>query len=277
MGDRTAVVTGASDGIGAAAARALHGLGLTVVVVGRSAAKTNAVADELGAERHVVDFTHLQEVRELSWRLTREHERIDVLINNAGLIASSERVVTDDGHELTFQINHLAPFLLTVSLRPLLVESGARVITTSSAVNMSKHAHVDLTDLDSERAYSPLRAYATSKLENVMFTHELARRWGPDGVTAAAVHPGLIRSRFGHSSSLPVRLLARSPLRLLMRSPEQGADTIVWLATNRPGVDWESGGYYSERRLASINPQAGDLALSAALWERSAEQVGVDA
>jgi NAD(P)-dependent dehydrogenase (short-subunit alcohol dehydrogenase family) len=271
MSDRTVVVTGASDGIGAAAARQLAALGLEVVVVGRSPSKTNAVADSLGAERYVVDYAHLDQVRDLAATLNEKHPRIDVLINNAGLIAGSRRITTADGHELTFQVNHLAPFLLTTLLHDALVRAEGRVITTSSGANTTRQALVNLDDLDAEKSYRPLRVYATTKLENILFTRELARRW-PD-VMAAAMHPGLIRSQFGHRSSLPVRLVVASPLKWLMRSAEQGADTIVWLATSTPGVDWTSGSYYSDRRLGETNAQADDLDLARGLWDRSVELV----
>jgi NAD(P)-dependent dehydrogenase (short-subunit alcohol dehydrogenase family) len=271
MSGRTIIVTGASDGIGAAAARQLHAKGENVVVVGRSPAKTNTVADELGVDRYVVDFAHLQQVRELAFALQDKHPRIDVLINNAGLIAGSERITTADGHEQTFQINHLAPYLLTTLLQDRLVRAQGRVISTSSAVNVNKQALVNLDDLDMEHGYRPLRAYSTSKLENILFIRELARRWASLGVTAASVHPGLIRSQFGHASSFVVRIAVSSPLKWLMRSADEGADTIVWLATSTPGLDWTSGGYYSNRRLGATNAQADDLDLARGLWDRSAE------
>jgi NAD(P)-dependent dehydrogenase (short-subunit alcohol dehydrogenase family) len=273
---QTIVVTGASDGIGAAAARALHQRGATVVVVGRSPDKTQSVADELGVEHHVVDFARLDDVRALGRQLRERHERIDVLCNNAGLIAGSRRTLTDDGHELTFQVNHLSPFLLTNLVRDRLVAAGAaRVINTSSAVHVSHSIRVDLDNLDSQRGYRALRAYGTTKLENVLFTKELQRRWHADGISTAALHPGVIRSGFGRGSTLAVRLFTRSPARAMMSSPEQGADTLVWLATSTPGVDWESGGYYADRRRTTTNPQADDVDVARALWARSAELVGL--
>jgi NAD(P)-dependent dehydrogenase (short-subunit alcohol dehydrogenase family) len=272
---RTLVVTGASDGIGEAAARALHRRGATVVVVGRSPDKTRAVGDDLGVEHHVVDFARLDEVRRLGHDLCDRHERIDVLCNNAGLIAGSRRTLTADGHELTFQVNHLAPFLLTNLLHEPLAAATAKVINTSSAVHVSHSIRVDLDSLDSDRGYRALRAYGTSKLENVLFTKELDRRWHAQGIAAAALHPGVIRSGFGRRSTLAVRLFTRSPARAMMSSPERGADTLVWLATSTPGVDWRSGGYYADRRTSATNPQADDIDVARDLWDRSAALVGL--
>jgi NAD(P)-dependent dehydrogenase (short-subunit alcohol dehydrogenase family) len=272
---RTVIVTGASDGIGAAAARALHGHGATVVVVGRSPDKTRAVGDDIASEHHVVDFARLDDVRALGHDLRERHPRIHVLCNNAGLIAGSRRTMTVDDHELTFQVNHLAPFLLTNLLHDRLAAGSAKVLNTASAVHVSHSIRVDLANLDSQHGYRALRAYSTSKLENVLFTRELHRRWHGDGITTAALHPGVIRSGFGRQSTLAVRLFTRSPARAMMSSPEQGADTLVWLATTTPGVDWESGGYYSDRRPAVTNPQVDDAEAAKGLWDVSAQLVGL--
>lgn len=269
------MVTGASDGIGAAVARELKRRGDHVVVVGRSPAKTGTVAAELDTERHLVDFARLNEVRALAAELARRHERIDVLINNAGLIAGRQRALTADGHELTFQVNHLAPFLLTILLRPQLREAGAVVLTTSSRASTARDAKIVLDDLDMSQRYDALGAYKASKLANVLFTRELAHRWGLDGVNAAAVHPGMVRSNWGLSGPPAVRLVMKSPFRVAMRSPERGADTIIWLATTTPGTDWESGGYYANRKQARPNPLVEDPKLSADLWERSESLCGL--
>jgi NAD(P)-dependent dehydrogenase (short-subunit alcohol dehydrogenase family) len=274
---RLVVVTGASDGIGAAAARQLRAAGDRLVVVGRSPGKTGAVASALGAEAHVVDFGRLDDVRTLGRQLADRHRAIDVLVNNAGLIAGDRRTVTPDGHELTFQVNHLAPFLLTALLRPSLVAAGGRVIVTASRAGASPAARVVLEDLDMTSGYQAMRAYQASKLENVLFVRELARRWGPLGVSAAALHPGVVRSRFGASGPLPVRIVMRSPLRWAMRSPERGADTIVWLASSVPGKDWRSGGYFENRRRAQASPLADDADLARELWDLSASLANVEA
>jgi NAD(P)-dependent dehydrogenase (short-subunit alcohol dehydrogenase family) len=273
--DRVVVITGASAGIGAAASRALAQRGDRVVLAGRSPAKTRAVAGELGAECHVADFAQLGQVRELAAELARRHPRIDVLVNNAGIIAGARRTVTSDGHELTFQVNHLAPFLLTMLLRDPLGAAEASVITTSSRASTARDAAVDVDDLDMARDYGGLRAYKASKLANVLFTRELARRWEALGVSAAAVHPGLVRSGWGRSGPPAVRAVVTSPLRLAMRSPDRGADTIVWLAASAAGRDWTSGGYFTDRKPARPNPLADDAHLAGALWERSAAMCGL--
>jgi NAD(P)-dependent dehydrogenase (short-subunit alcohol dehydrogenase family) len=262
---RTVVVTGASDGIGAATARALARGGHEVVVVGRSPERTNAVADELGAARHVVDYADLAAVAGLADRLAAAHPRLDVLVNNAGLVAGA-RSTTRDGHELTFQVNHLAPMLLTLRLRGPLAAAHGRVVTTASAAALGRQAVVDLDDLESTRRYRALAVYATTKLENILTTAELARRWAGDGITAAAAHPGMVGSSFGSAGTAPVRLFMAAARRFL-RTPEQGADTLVWLAT-APAGEWESGGYYADRKrtAAPVDPR-----LAADLWDRTVQ------
>jgi NAD(P)-dependent dehydrogenase (short-subunit alcohol dehydrogenase family) len=272
---RVIVITGGSNGIGAATARLLARRGDQIVLVGRSPAKTRSVAAQIGAEGHVADFAHLAQVRELAAGLARQHPRIDVLVNNAGLIAGAQRTVTADGHELTFQVNHLAPFLLTMLLRDQLSAAQASVITTSSRASTARDARVDPDDLDMAGRYDGLRAYKSSKLANVMFTRELARRWEPLGVSAAAVHPGMVRSQWGRSGPAAVRAVVNSPFRLVMRSPERGADTIMWLATSMPGRDWTSGGYFANRRPATPSPLAGDTRLAGQLWDRSLSMCGL--
>ena len=273
---RVVVVTGGSDGIGAAAARMLADRGDEVVVVGRSPDKTRAVAAATGAEAHVADFTRLDEVRELARELRARHTSVDVLLNNAGLIAGPRRTLTADGHELTFQVNHLAVFLLTTLLREPLAAARGRVITTSSRAGTARDARVVPGDLDMAEGYDGLRAYKASKLANVLFTRELARRWGPLGVSAAAAHPGMVRSQWGRTGPAAVRFVVASPLRFAMRSPERGADTLVWLATSDPGRDWESGGYFADRKPAA-NRGADDPELAAELWDRSAQMCGLGA
>jgi NAD(P)-dependent dehydrogenase (short-subunit alcohol dehydrogenase family) len=273
---RVVVVTGASDGIGAAAARILARRQDNVIVVGRSPAKTRAIAAEIGAEHHTADFTRLDEVHQLAAELKARHPRIDVLINNAGLIAGGRRIVTADGHELTFQVNHLAPFLLTMLLQDPLTAARGRVIATSSAAGTARSARVVIDDLDMANGYGGLRAYQASKLQNVLFTRELARRWGPLGVTAAAVHPGMVRTQWARSGPAVVWLLAfYSPLRLAMRSAERGADTLVWLSSSVPGEDWDSGGYFADRKPATAHPAADDPDLARDLWDRSALLCGL--
>jgi NAD(P)-dependent dehydrogenase (short-subunit alcohol dehydrogenase family) len=273
LSDRKVVVI--TGGIGAAAARVLARRGDRIVLVGRSPGKTRSVAAEICAESYVADFAHLSQVRELAAGLERQHPRIDVLVNNAGLIAGAQRTVTADGHELTFQVNHLAPFLLTMLLRGPLSAARASVITTSSRAGTARDATVNPDDLNMTSGYDGLRAYKASKLANVLFTVELARRWQPLGVSAAAVHPGMVRSQWGRSGPAAVRAVMSSPLRLAMRSPERGADTIVWLVTSVPGGDWRSGGYFANRRPAAPSPLAENTQLARQLWDRSMSMCGL--
>jgi NAD(P)-dependent dehydrogenase (short-subunit alcohol dehydrogenase family) len=271
MTGRTIIITGASDGIGAAAARELTLGGDRVVIVGRSPSKTEAVAAELGADFFVADFADLEQVRALAAQLLERYPRIDVLANNAGGIMGAHES-TVDGHEKTFQVNHLAPFLLTTLLIDRLVESQASVINTSSAAN-SLFGKIDLDDLDAEKKYSANKAYGDAKLANILFTMELHRRYHDQGISTAAFHPGVVATSFSTSSTSIMRLVYKTPLKRFLLSPEQGADTLVWLATTRPGTDWASGRYYEKRSITGANRQAYDPELAAGLWERSEAMV----
>lgn len=270
MTARTFLITGASDGIGASAARTLCQQGERVVVVGRSAEKTERIATEIGADYFVSDFADLSQVRALAAQLLEKYPRIDVLANNAGGIMG-RRELTVDGHEKTFQVNHLAPFLLTTELMDVLTASNATVINTSSAAN--GFGRLDLDDLDSARNYSTNRAYGTGKLANILFTAELHHRYGAGGITTAAFHPGVVATNFAAGSTSHMRHAYKTFLNRFLLSPEQGADTLVWLATAKPGQDWVSGAYYAKRALAKANKQAYDADLARELWDRSAEMV----
>jgi len=267
------VITGASDGIGAAAARALAAHGHRIVVVGRDPGRTNAVADELGAERHVADYERLDDVRALAAALGRAHPRIDVLANNAGRINGARRV-TADGHEVTFQVNQLAPFLLTNLLMETLLASSAAVITTSSMA--SRNARLDLDDLDLAAGYSSFGAYGASKLANILFTRELHRRFHGRGLSSAAFHPGVVATSFGGKGGPAVtRLYGTALARAIFASPEQGGSRLVRLAEGTPGVDWASGQYWVGERIGRTSPQADDAGAARRLWEASAEMVGL--
>ncbi|MCR2784216.1 MULTISPECIES: SDR family NAD(P)-dependent oxidoreductase [unclassified Microbacterium] len=271
---RTIVITGASDGIGAAAAGQLHDAGERVVVVGRDPGKTRAVAEPIGAPWHIADFSDLAQVRQLAADLLETYPRIDVLANNAGGIFG-ERTLTGDGFEITFQVNHLAPFLLTALLHPRLVESGASVIQTSS-VAARRFARFDIDDLQAQRHYSASAAYGNAKLANVLFTKELQRRWGNEGVNAVAFHPGAVATSFAAASSGAWRFVYTNPVtKRLMTSAETGGSRLTWLALGTPGVDWQPGQYYERNRVARTSTLADDPMLGRALWERSAEMVGL--
>jgi NAD(P)-dependent dehydrogenase (short-subunit alcohol dehydrogenase family) len=270
--NKTIVITGASDGIGAAAARKLHHDGHRVVIVGRSPHKTQAVAREIGADHYLADFTRLDEVRKLAAGLDAAYPRIDVLANNAGGVFG-DRTKTVDGFERTFQINHLAPFLLTTLLIGKLAASTATVIQTSS-VGARMAGKLDIDDLDHDRNFSPVRAYSAAKLENILFTKELHRRHHAQRISTAAFHPGNVATSFGtQSESRLMKFITTNRItRAMLITPEKGADQLVWLAESRPGVDWESGAYYEKRKPAKrINPQALDTDLARRLWDRSEE------
>lgn len=273
MTARTIVITGASDGIGASAARTLSRQGERVVVVGRSAEKTRSIAEEIGADYFTADFAELAQVRQLAAQLKAKYPRIDVLANNAGGIMG-RRELTVDGYEKTFQINHLAPFLLTLELMDVLTASNATVINTSSAAN--GFGKLDVDDLDGATNYSTNRAYGTAKLANILFTTELHHRYAAEGISTAAFHPGVVATNFAAESTSRMRHAYKTFLNRFMLTPDQGADTLVWLATSTPGQDWTSGAYYAKRALAKANKQAYDAGLARELWERSAAMVGAD-
>jgi NAD(P)-dependent dehydrogenase (short-subunit alcohol dehydrogenase family) len=271
---RTIVITGASDGIGAAAARQLHEAGERVVVVGRSPEKTRAVAGSLGVDGHVADFADLEQVRALAATLLERYPRIDVLANNAGGIMGRRRL-TVDGFEQTFQINHLAGFLLTNLLLDRLRESGASVIQTASEASRT-FARFDIDDLQGERRYSAGAAYGNSKLENLLFTKELHRRFGEQGIQAVAFHPGFIGSAFGGTSRGVYRWFYTSRLtKPLLDSNDVGASRLTWLALGKPGVDWQPGAYYAKNRIRRTAAAADDPALAKRLWDESAAMTGL--
>ena len=273
MTGRTIIITGASDGIGAAAAKALTNRGDTLVLVGRSPQKTESVAKALGAAFHVADFSELDQVRELAVTLAATCPRIDVLANNAGGIMGA-RELTVDGFEKTLQVNHLAPFLLTNLLMPQLIESRATVIGTASVAN-TMYAKIDIDDLQNARKYSPNKAYGDAKLANILFARELDFRFRSQGIAAASFHPGVIATNFAAESSSPLRIVYRSVLNRFLGSAETGADTLVWLATSTPRVDWPLGEYFSKRHVTKANAQAYEVGLANRLWEESAKLVGI--
>jgi NAD(P)-dependent dehydrogenase (short-subunit alcohol dehydrogenase family) len=278
MAGRTIVITGASDGLGAAAAERLTRSGEKVVVVGRSPQKTVAVATPLNADYFVADFADLAQVRDLAAQLLERYPRIDVLANNAGGIMSAQRETTVDGHEKTFQVNHLAPFLLTTLLLDRLIESRASVINTSSVGNRL-FGHIDIADLDHERGYRSQKAYGDAKLANILFTKELHRRYHSAGISTAAFHPGPVASNFGaESGDRLLRFVYQTPLKnIALIGPEQGSDQLVWLASATPGTDWTSGEYYARHKPGRPNKQARDTALAEQLWDRSLDMVTAQA
>jgi NAD(P)-dependent dehydrogenase (short-subunit alcohol dehydrogenase family) len=269
---RTIVITGASDGIGAAAARRIARSGANVVLVGRSEGKTAAMAAELDADYFVADFADLCQVRALADKVRFQCPRIDVLGNNAGGVFS-KLCVTADGHEITLQVNYLAPFLLTTLLLDVLVASRATIVNTSSS-SQRLLRNVTLADFESTGQRRPSTAYGLAKLANILFTRELHRRYHADGLSAAVVHPGFVNTNIGHSSgSRFLTTMQRTPLSRLIKTPDQGADQLVWLASSTPGVDWSSGEYYSKGKVARANRAADDPVLAGELWDRTLAKV----
>jgi NAD(P)-dependent dehydrogenase (short-subunit alcohol dehydrogenase family) len=269
---RTIVITGASDGIGAAAARRLQRGGADVVLVGRTRSKAAAVAAELDADYFVADFADLRQVRALADELRSQYPRIDVLANNAGGVFSQLHN-TADGHEITVQVNYLAPFLLTTLLLDVLVGSRATIVNTSSSSQRLLRG-VTVTDFETTSRRRPTTAYALAKLANILFTKELHRRHHADGISAAVVHPGFVNTNIGHSSgSRLLTTMQRTPVSRLIATPDRGADQLVWLASSTPGVDWSSGEYYSKGKIAKANRAADDPVLARELWERTSAAV----
>jgi NAD(P)-dependent dehydrogenase (short-subunit alcohol dehydrogenase family) len=275
MGRRTIVITGASDGIGAAAARRLSRSGAKIVVVGRSESKTAAVAAELDADHFVADFADLSQVRALADNIRSGYPRIDVLVNNAGGMFTKVRK-TVDGNDMIFQVNYLAPFLLTTQLMEVLLDSGASVVNTTS-VSQKLLPRVTLTDLESTAQRWPSIAYALTKLAIILFTMELHRRYHAGGLSAAAFHPGYVNSNFGEASGSRFLVFMKQHVPLTVRhtaTADQGADQLVWLASSTPGVDWKSGEYYSKGKIAKANRAAYDPDLARELWDRTLAKLG---
>ena len=279
MAGRTCVLTGASSGIGLAGAIALARLGATMVLVCRNLSRGEAalaqVADAAAAdagrpELELADLASLSQVRDLARRLARR-PRIDVLINNAGLVLG-RRQLTEDGCEQTFAVNHLAPFLLTNLLLPVLTASApARVITVSSVAH--RFALLNFDDLQLERGYLPMRAYANSKLANVLFTRELARRLEGSAVTANCLHPGTVRTHFGDTGAGWLRL-GLAVAGAFLRTPESGAAATVFLASS-PAVTDRTGGYYVSGRLRRPSRAARAEDRARRLWNISANLTGI--
>jgi NAD(P)-dependent dehydrogenase (short-subunit alcohol dehydrogenase family) len=272
------MVTGATSGLGLATARQLAALGATVIVVGRDAAKCAAVSASISSgsgagavDWLVADFADQDAVRRLAVEANERYPRLDVLVNNAGATYAKRRM-TPEGAELTLAVNHLAPFLLTTLLLDRLRESApARIVNVSSVAHES--ARFDFDDPAMERGYRPFAAYGRSKLANLWFTHELARRLEGSGVTVNAVHPGLVRTALGDHSGA----LRRGGWRLLhvayrkhSLSPDEGAAAITHLAT-APELEDVTGRYFVGRRPAESSPPSRDPAAAARLWALSEE------
>ena len=272
------LITGATSGVGKAAATALHAMGHHVVLVGRDLRRTQALADALTASGPAVDYliadlSSQTDIRALAATYLERYDRLDILINNAGALFP-ERSVTPDGYERTWALNHLGYFLLTRLLLPLMTKSApARIINVGSDAHQAGRIHWN--DLQLERGWNSFgwRAYAQSKLANLLFTFELARRLQGTEVTANVVHPGFVRSGLATQHSAVARwiLWVTGPLQ---RTPERGADTVVWLATAHE-VEGITGEYWCDRAQRSSSHDARDEHQAKRLWTISKAQAAI--
>lgn len=277
MDGKVVLITGGTSGIGKATATALAAMGARVVLTGRNEERGERAVEEIQRESGsevslmLADLAVQADVRRLAEEFQERHDRIDVLVNNAGVV-QSERTETTDGIEATLAVNHLAPFLLTNLLLDLLKRSASsRIITLASEAE--RWAKMDLDDLQSRRKYKGMQVYGMTKLANIMFTFELAEILRGTGVTANCVHPGAVNTNFATHNRGVMTLLFRA-FKPFMRSPEQGADTVIYLASS-PDVEGMTGKYLSDRKLITASDMAYDEDLRKRLWNISEELTGL--
>jgi NAD(P)-dependent dehydrogenase (short-subunit alcohol dehydrogenase family) len=279
MTGKTVLITGATGGIGRAAAVALSSMGARVGITGRDRARAEDAAATVARESgnsavdvFVADMSSQAEVRRLASEVLAAYPRLDVLLNNVGGFWA-HRHATADGLEHTFALNHLAPFLLTsLLLERLKTSAPARVVTVSSGAQSM--GSIDFDDLMGERKYSGQRAYNQSKLANVMFTYELAKRLEGTGVTATVLHPGITSTDFGREDQARGWGPLIAVMRRFMKSPDQGAETSVYLASSL-GAEGLTGKYFANRTPKKTHRASYDAAITARLWQVSAELVGL--
>jgi len=276
MHGKQVLITGATTGIGLAAAEALAARGANVAIVGRNATALHVAAARVksagpnggAVDAMIADLSSQAAVRKLATEVLGRYPRLDVLINNAGAMYA-RRQLTEDGIELTWAVNHLAPFLLTTLLRERLQASApARIVTTASAAHQG--ARIPFADLNAGRSYRGFERYGQTKLANILFTRELARRLEGSGVTATCFHPGLVATGFNRNNGL-IMDLGMTILRPVSRSPQKGAETLVWLAT-LPQSALADGGYYFDKQQVMPSPEAQDMDTARRLWEVSEAQ-----
>ena len=269
---KTVLVTGANQGIGKASAIDLARQGAKVVLVSRNEAKGKAALEEVGAhakgaapELLVADLASLVDVRRLAADFRSKHDKLDVLLNNAGLLVPSRRT-TVDGFEETFAVNHLAPFVLTAELLELLKATpGSRIVNVASEAH--RRAKMNWDDLEFRTGYGGLKVYSQSKLANILFTYELSRRLEGSGVTANCLHPGVIASGFGQTYKGVFSVLVRLAKPFLL-STEEGARTSIYVASS-PEVAGVTGKYFDKCKPARSNAASYDEASWARLWQVS--------
>ncbi|MBV8977283.1 MAG: SDR family oxidoreductase [Alphaproteobacteria bacterium] len=279
MQGKTVVITGATSGIGEVAAVALARQGARILAVGRDSKRAESTLAKLRAAnpdaQHaapLADLSRLAEMKRISAEITRLAPEIDVLVNNAGALFNT-RQVTEDGLEKTFALNHMSYFVVTGLLLPH-IKRGGRIVSTASDAH--RGARLDFDDLQCERRYSGFSVYGKSKLCNILFTRELARRIQGSGVSANCLHPGFVATRFGDQSGGLVSVAVRLVKPVGAISPEEGAKTIVHLAAS-PEVEGESGGYYYKCKPATPTPEAQNDADAKRLWDISTRLAGLGA
>ena len=278
MDGRTVLITGGSGGIGKATALGLATMGADLAITGRDRERTENAAREIRAvtgghvDVLIADLSSQSEVRRLAADVLQRLPRLDVLINNVGGYWNT-RHVTPDGLEHTFALNHLAPFLLTNLLLDRLRESApARVVTVSS--NAQAMGQIDFDDLQGERSYSGARAYNQSKLANVLFTYELARKLQGTSVTANALHPGVVRTSFGAEDPRRIQRVLIPFLMPFMKTPARGAATSIHLASD-PDLEEVSGRFFASSHAKTSSKRSYDEVVAARLWQVSADLVGL--
>jgi NAD(P)-dependent dehydrogenase (short-subunit alcohol dehydrogenase family) len=272
MNGKICLVTGATNGIGEETALALARMGARVIIVGRNPAKGAAVVDKIKAqskndavELMTADLSLMSEVRRLADQFKAQYQKLHVLVNNAGAVFFS-RQVTAEGHELTFALNHLNYFLLTNLLLDVLKASApARIVNVSSGAHSG--ARLNFDDLETTKGYNAMRVYGRSKLANIVFTYELARRLESTGVTANVLHPGFVRSGFARNNGGVINA-AMGIIGRLALSPEQGAQTSIYLASS-PEVEWVTGKYFVKKQPTRSNAASYEQSTWTHLWEIS--------
>ncbi|MDE1986161.1 MAG: SDR family oxidoreductase [Alphaproteobacteria bacterium] len=281
MQGKTVVITGATSGIGEVAAVQLAEQGARVVFVARNPFRRDALLTQLSIANssvkhagHLADLSKLSEMKRVAGEIAAAEPKIDALINNAGALFSA-REATADGLEMTFATNHMAYFVVTnLLLDRLKATPGARIVTTASDAH--KSGKLNFEDLQAEKKYNAFGVYGTSKLCNILFTRELARRLQGSGVTANCLHPGFVATQFGDNNDGWLGMVVGVAKRLVAISPEEGAKTIVYLAS-APDVAKQSGGYYYKCKPATPTAAAQNDADAKRLWDISAKIAGIGA
>jgi retinol dehydrogenase 14 len=280
MDGKTCLITGATSGIGKATTLSLARRGATTLMVSRNKRKGELVRGEIIANSgnkdvilYVADLTSQKSIRSLADEIKTQHSQIDVLVNNAGGIFDT-RTETVDGIELTLALNHLASFLLThLLMNELRTAPAARIVNLSSEAH--RYGTMEFGDIGYERGYNPLKSYARSKLANILFNYELARRTADTNIIVNTLHPGAVRTNFGKELSGMAGFVFKH-LDIFMRSPEKGAETVIWLASSAD-VKGMSGKYFRDKKEIRSSKISYDEGVARQLWNVSARMTGIQA